>query len=433
MARAVDEAGPRVDVVVLGATGFTGRLACEYLAARCPDGVSWAMAGRSQTKLEEIRQGLPESARGVPLIVVDLKEEGQVRAMVQRARVVANYAGTPFWDKALPVVAACADFGVHYVDITGETAFMRVSADSYDEKARQTKALICHACGYDSIPSDLGALIVAQEMQRRHGVKCAKIRTYCGETQGGFSGGTIHTLVDLRLKGNEVPGAEASNKPYGLDPPGGKGGVDKGDGGEVNILPHFDANEQVWTVPSVMAFINAKVVRKSNALAGYAYGDAVSYGEVMEVAVPKPLGAAVAYTISGAMALGLALVSFGPTARALLRWVLPAPGEGPSRQMMETGFFKHKTVALGEQADGSLPPARVVARVESGDGGDPGYKCTARMSIEAALCTILDRPRCCPSGGVVTPAFGLGQALVDRLNASGMKLWVEPAEPAPGS
>ena len=414
---------PAVDVVVLGASGFTGRLACEYLAEHAPPGVSWAMAGRNLLKLEEVRAGLPAAGRSVPLIRVDSTDVGAVQDLARRAKVIANFAGTPYYDKALPVVAACAETGCHYVDITGETPFMRTSADKFDAKARETGALIVHACGYDSVPFDLGALLAATEMRERHGVGCRRIRTYVGPSAGGFSGGTLYTGLSLMEAGEKVPGASAAQDPYGLDPPGGKGGLDRGDGGEQEgLMPHFDELEGTWTAPWIMASINARVVRRSNALLGYAYGPEMSYGEAAEVASPN-----LAYGMAASMVVGGALMAFPLSRSALLRWVLPAPGQGPSRPERDEGFFRIRTVALGEGTGGLAAAPRVVAHVESGDGGDPGYKCTARMSMEAALCLALERGRCRREGGVVTPAAGLGQALVERLRASGMRLYVETA------
>jgi len=384
------------------------------------------MAGRDRQKLEELRRSLPEGAWDVPLRVVDVTNVAQVRQLAHESKAVANFAGTPFYNKALPVVEACVQNGRCYVDITGETPLMRVSADRFDAQAHETGALVVHACGYDSVPFDLGAMLAAREMRSRHGVGCSRIRSYVESASGGVSGGTLYTAVDLLTKGEEVEGSRAAREPYGLDPPGGRGGPDIGDGGEVGVLPRYDWEEGAWTAPPVMASINARVVRRSNALADYAYGKRMSYGEVQEVSAPTGLGLPAALGMVAGLALGGALLALPLTRRALLgSGVLPAPGEGPSQKARDAGFFRTRTVAWGEPAEGGEQP-RVVARVQSGDGGDPGYKCTARMACEAALCGALERERCYQPGGVVTPAIGFGQVLVDRLNASGMSLYVEP-------
>lgn len=409
------------DVVVLGATGFTGKLACEYFAERGPAGLRWAMAGRNLEKLANLRNSLPEASRGVPLLQVDVTDEQRVREIAGKAKVIINFAGTPYYDKALPVVSACADTGCCYIDITGEVPLMKVSADRYDSRARETGALVIHACGYDSIPFDIGAFLAAREMRARHGVGCARIRSYVEDSLGGVSGGTLATGIELLDKGNKVEGAQALSQPYGLDPPGGIKGPDVGDGGEVGVLPQYIEDEGFWAAPSVMSAINAKVVRRSNALQGYSYGERASYGEA--IGTPNPF---VAFAVVAGLAVGGALVALPLTRRALLGTVLPLPGQGPPRDLLDSGFFKVRTLAYGEQAAAGSSAPRVVAHVESGDGGDPGYKCTARMACEAGLCCALERGRCFKQGGVVTPAVGLGQALVDRLNASGMRLYVDP-------
>lgn len=409
-----------VDLVVLGATGFTGRLACEYLAEHAPADLKWAMAGRSLSKLKSLQEELPASAKSVPLLEVDVKSVEALQEMAKGAKVVANFAGSPYSDKGLPVVAACAETGCSYVDITGEPPFMRASADRYDEKARETGALIIHACGYDSVPSDLGALLAATAMKDRHSVECTKIRLYVGESSGGVSGGTLESAMYIIAQGDNIEGAAAAKGPYGLDPPGSQGGPDTGDFGEVSALPRWDEDEKLWAAPFVMAPVNARVVRRSNALSGYAYGKATSYGEVMEV--PGPLSGV--GMVCG-LGFGAGLLFLSPTRWLLKKLVLPAPGQGPSKTARENGFFNTRIVATGEKK-GDGPAPKTVAHVKSGNGGDPGYKCTARMAIESALCCALERAKCYKPGGVVTPAVGLGRVLVDRLNASGMQLYVDP-------
>lgn len=405
------------DVVVLGATGFTGRLACEYLASHAPPGLRWAMAGRSIERLEAFRKELPDSSQTIPLLQVDVGNSEQLKKIALQSKVIANFAGTPYSDKALPVVDACASSGCCYVDITGEVPFMKTSAIKYDAKAKKTGALIVHACGFDSVPSDLGAFLAAKTMRSRHGMACDRIRAVLLDSKGGVSGGTLHSALYILTKGRTMENADAMTKSYGLDPPGSRGGPDTGDFGSVGVLPAFDEDLEAWCVPFVMASVNARVVRCSNALSGYSYGESTSYGEVQ--AVPGPLTGAAA--VAG-LGLGLAALSLPPTRFALCKWVLPEPGQGPSRALQNTGYFRMKVVAIGERLPGDERPApKVVVNIDSKDAGDPGYKCTARMAIEAALCCALEREKCLASGGVVTPAFGLAQTLVDRLVASGMQ------------
>lgn len=408
------------DVVVLGATGFTGRLACEYLAQRAQKGdvkpVSWAMAGRDLQKLEGIKGELPEVAKEVPLLKVDVKKIEELKEIAKKAKVILNFAGSPYADKALPVVEACASNGCCYVDITGEAPFAKTSAELYDAKAKETKSLILHMCGFDSIPCDIAAFMVAKEMRKRYGMGCSKIRAAVLKTSVGVSGGTIYSGIHMLTTDQE--NAEAWKDPYGMDPPGGLRGPDRCDGGDAN-LPRWDELNERWVMMSPLSNPSVRTVRRSNALMGYEYGQGLSYGEGM--AVPGPVSGWLGTTAMGMVVLSLALF---PTRWALQRWVLPAPGQGPSRKTLEEGYFTVRTVGRGEkEVDGKNPT--VAAQVQSGSGGDPGYKCTALMAVESALCCALQRSACA-EGGVHTPASGLGQTLVDRLNDAGMKLFVEP-------
>lgn len=412
------------DVVVLGATGFTGKLACEYLSRKAPSGLRWAMAGRNTQKLEAFRSELPEAGQQIPILQVDVGNDAQLKDLATATKVIANYAGSPYHDKGLPVVSACVSAGCCYVDITGEPPFVRNSADRYDAKAKETNALIVHCTGFDCIPSDMGAWLAAKTMRERHGTGCAKMRFVSGKSLGGASGGTIHTALSVLSEGNALEGAAASSDIYGLDPPGSQRGPDTGDFGDKGALPGWDATAGCWGAPFVMAPVNARVVRRSNALSGYSYGQGCSYGEIMEM--PGPVAST--GTVLG-MGIGLGLVMCPPTRWALKRWVLPEPGQGPSRKTQEEGFFEARTVAVGQQQDGEAPP-KVTVHVQSGTGGDPGYKCTALMSIESALCLALQRSDLPCQGGVVTPAVAFGQVLIDRLNAAGMKLFAEPAVPS---
>jgi len=407
--------GTEFDIVVLGATGFTGRIACEHLANRAPKDLRWAMAGRNEEKLARVRRDLNLDPKEVPIIFARADKDAEMHALAGRSRVIANFAGTPFGDKALPVVAACAEKGTCYIDITAEVPFMRTSAERYNDKAQETGALIVHACGYDSIPYDLGAMLAAKEMAKRHGVKCTKIRGFASNSSGSFSGGTINTILDLL--NDDDP---AFWDPYALDP-NGRQGPDEDDFGGVGLWPQQEkvGSLSTWAVPGAMAMANARVVRRSNALSGYSYGEKMSYGEL--TAVP---GFAPGLIVAGVFSLAVAAGS-SRSLREGLRRVLPQPGDGPSRESRARGYFETYTVAEGESKAGEQPPM-VVARVSSGSAGDPGYNATALMAMESALCCALDRHKCLPTGGVVTPAWGLGMALVDRLNASGMQLSVDP-------
>ena len=412
----------KYDLLVLGATGFTGRLGIEYLHSRYGD-VRWLATGRSAQKLSELRSelGLTESQTAI----CDVLDAAQLDTLVSESQAVLNFAGTPFVDKAIPVVDACVRHGTSYIDITGETALQRATMDAYHDKARESGALIVHQCGYDSVPSDLGAMLAATELRERFGCAAKELKTFAGPSKGGVSGGTLATvLMLLTTSEDKVPGAAAAKRlgSYALDPKEAspESRVDKTDFG--GSLMGFDERIGKWHIPFVMAASNAPVVRKSAHLMGY--GDKIrpTYAEVQAV----PSRAAAIAGLAGLGVAGLALL-LPP-----LRWLLfalkalPRPGEGPSKDARDNGFFHMYTLAVG--VDKSSGPdeveRRVLAHVRSGDAGDPGYKGTARMASEAALCAALERPLCA-EGGVLTPASAFGPTLVKRLRATGMVLETE--------
>lgn len=407
-------AGRPYDLIIYGATGFTGRLACEYVSRHYPD-LKLALAGRNLAKLQNVRSNAKFDEK-IPILVADAQRDpASLEDLAASTRCVANYAGTPFFDKALPLVEACAKHGTCYTDITGEVPFQRASYDRYHKMAQETGALIVHACGYDSVPSDLGALMAANAMRERYDCGCQLIELVSQPGKGGISGGTLHTGMALLFGDKEVPGtAEMKTRGacYALDPEGATGGPDTTDSVRV---PTYDPIAKTAVVPFVMAGANAPVVRKTNAVLNYKYGTDCSYREVQ--AVPNLL-----IGWLGLLGFGVfgALFVFPPTRWLLLQYALPKPGEGPSKEIQETGFFVSDIFAVGAREDKPV----VHAFVKSGNAGDPGYKATARMSIEASLCMALQRQGCA-KGGVLTPASGLGTILVDRLNKTGMELGVE--------
>lgn len=344
---------------------------------------------------------------------------------------MANFAGTPFADKALPVVEACVRHGTHYVDITGEVHLHRASYDQYHQQALDSKCLILHSCGYDSVPSDLGAYLAVKALKERCGVPCAELRTFAGASKGGISGGTLATALGvLTGKVKNLPGMReaAARGVYSLDPEQADGvvagGPDTSDAGGVG----YDERAHSWYMPNVMAGVNAPVVRKSAKLLGYrgTRGSVPAYSEVAACTSRwKALGG------TAGLAVGGLLLAIPPVRALLFRTkVLPLPGEGPDKQLRDTGFFHTWVLGVGERAaedaaadgDAPSPPPMVVADVRSGTAGDPGYKATAQMAVESALCLALERERCDAAGGVLTPAVGLGDVLVERLEQSGMEL-----------
>lgn len=400
------------DVVLFGATGFTGKLVAEYLAARCGVGrdVRWAIAGRNREKLEQIRGGLASidaRASEIPILLADVGDRASLDEIAGKTRVICTTVG-PYALYGKNVVAACVEHGTAYCDLTGETQFIREMIDRHHARAVETGARIVHCCGFDSVPFDLGVLMVQNAMNERHGVRCAEIKTFAGEQSGGVSGGTIASglnLMEEAARDRDVRRILAD--PYALVP--GERGPDGSDQRGVR----FDADIGRWTGPFVMAAINTRIVRRSNALLGYAWGRDFRYSEAMSM--PKGAGGFVgAAALAAGTGAFVGLAAIGPT-RALLRKMLPSPGEGPSKEARERGHFKVRIVGIGEAKNGA--PAPKLLGIVAGDT-DPGYGGTAKMLAESALSLAKDRLDA--EGGILTPASAMGTKLIDRLRAAGM-------------
>lgn len=396
------------DLVLFGATGFTGRLVAEYLVKKRPT-LRWALAGRSRDKLERVRGELgaiDAAAASLPLVIGDSLDAASVDAMVRRTRVVCTTVG-PYARYGLPLVAACAERGVHYCDLTGETPFIRAAIDAHHERAVATGARIVPCCGFDSIPSDLGVFLLHQHLEgKSQHLKEARYRVI--KMRGGASGGTVASMLGILENAGDPRVRRSLGDPYGLNPAGAPRGKDRGD----QAGPRRDADTGHWTGPFVMAAINTRVVRRSNALLDFAYGKDFRYDEATDVG-PGLAGLARAAGLSAGVALFVA-AAVTPPGRALLSRFLPAPGEGPTLEQRENGCFR---VELRGVSTGGDALQAVVAADR-----DPGYGATSIMLSESALCLAEDK---LPArGGVLTTASCMGMALVERLRAAGMTLRV---------
>lgn len=390
------------DIVIYGATGFVGVLTAKYLAEHAPPDVRVALGGRSLAKLERTRAEL-----GVdwPLVVADGQDRDAVAALARSARVVATTVG-PYFKYGKPLVEACAAAGTHYADLTGEVLFMRWSIDAADAAARASGARIVHTCGFDSIPSDIGTLLLHEAAQAGGHGELRETSFVVTGMRGGASGGTIdsaRTTVDAVKK--DKASRRTLADPYALSP-------DRASEPDLgperdSLKPLHDDRLGGWLAPFVMGSVNTRVVRRSNALADHAYGSRFRYRELM-LTGGGPIGMAKAAGVAGGIGgvfAGLAT----PGARQLLDRVLPDPGEGPSEEDRERGFFNidiHSTTSTGKRL-------RCEIRVK----GDPGYKATAVMLGQSALCLALDATP--DVAGVLTPASAMGRLLADRLDAAG--------------
>ncbi|MCA9648368.1 MAG: saccharopine dehydrogenase NADP-binding domain-containing protein [Myxococcales bacterium] len=406
------------DIVLWGATGFTGRLVAEHLVRTRADGeLRLALAGRSRDKLEALRRELAAidpAARELPIELADSFDAAALDALMAKTTVVCTTVG-PYAKYGAELVAACVRQGTDYCDLTGEVPFIRTMIDRHHDAAHQAGARIVCCCGFDSIPSDLGTFMMQQAFRKRHGVPARQVKLAVRSTKGGFSGGTVASMVEIAQAARHDPETRRLLlDPYALDPADGRRGPDGRD-------PHgvgFDDDFGGWTAPFVMAAVNTRVVRRSNALMAYAYGEEFGYQEFMTF--PRgPKGRLRAAAVARGLVAFMVAVALGPTRSLMQRFVLPAPGEGPDQAAREAGYFTMRLLAKGPVGGGEQE--EIFGRVEGHK--DPGYGATAIMLGESARCLAIDPV--ISEGGVITPTVAMGELLLGRLRAAGMIFAVE--------
>ena len=390
------------DVVVWGATGFTGKLVAEYLLGKygVNQSLQWAIAGRDENKLSELKSELGASADDLAVVVADSFDQEKLDAMVSRSTVIISTVG-PYAKYGSNLVAACVAAGTHYCDLAGEAHWIRQMVDQHHEAAEKSGARIVHCCGFDSVPMDIGVWFLQGEAQKQFGQYCESITMLVKATKGGPSGGTIASMLNIILESRADRAiARVLADPYGLNPPDERSGPDSRD----QRNARFNEIAGAWTAPFVMAGINTKVVRRSHALLSYPYGKNFRYHE----AVLSGRGFS-GWRNAKMLTLGLGgfmlLASFKPTRALLERFVLPKPGDGPDKEQRENGFFNLRQFGL-------LPDGTVLKSKITGDR-DPGYGSTCKMLGESAVC--LAKDRLLSGGGVLTPATAMGDALLHRL------------------
>jgi short subunit dehydrogenase-like uncharacterized protein len=374
------------DIIVYGATGFTGHLVAEYLVQAYPgaDKPRWAMAGRSLAKLEEVRDAIGAPADMV-LITANSDDPASLRAMCERATVILTTVG-PYQLYGSDLVAACAETGTAYVDLCGEPAWMRHMIDAHQETAERTGARIVFSCGFDSIPFDLGVLTLQDAAKVKFGRPAPRVKCRVRKMQGGFSGGTAASLkATLAAAARDPSIFGLLTNPFALTP-----GF-HGPSQPLGLLPEYDRSIEAWVAPFIMAPINTKNVHRTNFLLGGAYGAEFVYDEMM-VAGLGDIGKAAAEAIA----------KINPLAGDKG----PKPGEGPSREDREKGYYD--ILFIGE-----MPGGKRAEAVVTGDR-DPGYGSTSKMIAETALCLVQD---VAGEGGIWTPGALLGDVLVKRLQA----------------
>ena len=393
------------DIIVVGATGFTGALVAEYLRDRygIEGKLRWAAAGRNERKLSALREALGSGAETLPLIVADTLDRGAVCEMAQRTRVVLTTVG-PYARYGSELVAACAENGTHYCDLAGEVQWIRRMIDAHDLKAQESGARIVHCCGFDSIPMDIGAWFLQREAMERFGSYCESIELLVRAMKGGASGGTMASMMNLMREARaDRDVARVLARPYSLNPEAEQRGPDRGDQRGVR----FDDDASSWTAPFIMASVNTRVVRRSHALLGYPWGKDFRYHEA--ISTGRGVGGwSRAAVITGGLTGLVGLASFDWSRNLLERFVLPKPGTGPDAEAREKGFYNLEQI--GRLADGR----RIRSRI-TGDR-DPGYGSTSKMLAESAVCLACDDLD--SAGGVLTPAAAMAAPLIERLTSN---------------
>ena len=404
------------DVILYGATGFAGRLTAEYLAKAGGD-ARIALAGRSHEKLLAVRETLGEAAQSWGLVAADASQPSTLNAMAARTQVVVTTVG-PYTRYGLPLVAACAAAGTDYADLTGEAMFIRESIDLYHKQAIDTGARIVHSCGFDSIPSDLSVFALHRRAEQDNAGQLGDTNLVVRSFAGGVSGGTVASMMEVMRTASADPEARrVMNDPYTLTPDraaepelGGQPDLRWRRGGD--IAPELDG---YWVGPFVMAAVNTRIVRRSNALLGYAYGRRLEYAEQMSMgrSLAAPVAAAMA---AGGNAATMALGSryFDRLPSRLVERIAPKPGTGPSERAREQGHYTVETYTT------TTTGARY--RATMSQKGDPGYKATSVLLGESGLALALDRGRLSDLRGVLTPAAAMGDALIARFPAAGVSL-----------
>jgi short subunit dehydrogenase-like uncharacterized protein len=394
------------DLILYGATGFVGQQAIAYLAEHASEKTTWAIAGRSLPKLEAAREavaGQRANVKGIPIIVADAQDEVALAKLASAARVVLSCAG-PYALYGSKLVAACVENQTHYCDITGESPWMRQMIDLHHNTASAQGTRIVPACGFDSVPSDLGAYLLMREMKKRFGEDCTAIKAAFTLGGGGLNGGTIASVMNMI----ESKQSKVLNNPFLLNP---AGTVPKDVAAHRDPLgAYHDADFKAWLGLFVMGPVNTRVVRRSLALRR----QTVSYQEYLRFGRSLAAGAlAASFGVGSKISMGLLEIS---PLRKLAQRMIPQPGQGPSAANMARGFFK--TELIGQSAQGSK------LRAVIGDSLDAGNGATVKMMCESALAMAENESKLPKTSGVITPSVAFGDVLEKRLLAAGMRVEV---------
>ena len=392
------------DIILFGATSFVGGILTKYmLSQQSPDGeVKWAIAGRSQTKLIQLKLSLGNAAEALPVIVADTDNQASIDAMCGSTKVIVSTVG-PYALYGEPVIQSCVALGTDYCDLTGEPQWIHKMLGRYEAAAKKSGARIVNCCGFDSIPSDLGVYFLQQKSKQTLKQQCNTVKMRVKAMKGGASGGTIASMLNAikeAMQDKSIRKVIAS--PYALCPTGHGFKVRQS-----NLKSaQYDKDLQAWIAPFVMAAINVRIVHRSNALLHNQYGENFLYDEAM-ITGAKAKGGVSAAALTAGLG-GFMLAAALPPSRWLMeKTILPKPGEGPSPQAQREGCYDLRFI-------GTTPDGQTIRCKVTGDR-DPGYGSTAKMLGQAALCLAQDMDE--KPGGFWTPASLFGEKIISRLEA----------------
>ncbi|WP_297765972.1 saccharopine dehydrogenase family protein [uncultured Alcanivorax sp.] len=391
------------DVVVFGATSFVGQILCQYLTDTYGvDGdLKWAAAGRSKDKLEQVKAQLGQAGSALPLLSADANDAASLDTLCAQTRVVVSTVG-PYALYGEPMIRACVTSGTDYCDLTGEVQWIAAMLEKYEDQAKQSGARIVHCCGFDSIPSDMGTYFLQQQAQARFKAPATRVKMRVKVAKGGVSGGTVASMMNIAEEAGKDPALRKKlANPYLICPP------DHGFSARQDSIsmPRKDEDFDAWAAPFVMDAINSRIVHRSNALNGKAYGNNFTYNEAM-LAGPGMGGRMKALGIGTGTGLFFAAAALKPTRWLLNKFVVPQPGEGPSPEAQKAGFYDIRFFGVTDNNDS--------IRVKVTGDADPGYGSTAKLLGQAAACLAQDLPADAP-GGFWTTASLLGDSLLKRL------------------
>ncbi len=387
------------DIIIWGASGFTGKLVAGYIFSKYGTNgdLKWAMAGRNLAKLELVRSKVADKT--VPIVVADSNDDEGLKEMVKRAKVICTTVG-PYAKYGSKLVSVCIENQTHYCDLAGEVQWIRRMIDKHHESAVANQTKIVNCCGFDSIPSDMGVYFIQKISKAKKGQIAKQIQMRVAGASGGISGGTYESLSHVNEEAHKDKNIfKVLINPYGLNPVGEQEGLDKYD---LRTIV-YDKASKSWIGPFIMAAINTKIVRRSNALSGYAYGKDFRYDEA--TLSGKGLKGRVKGFIS-VIPIGLMMSAKpGSLLKRIIDKILPKAGEGPNKKQRENGFYNLRFYITYE--DGSKALAKVIGDM------DPGYGSTSKILSEAAIC--LAKDELSYLGGVLTPSTAMGDKLLSRL------------------